>query len=79
MIFNRFPHPSVVTDVLADVWIEEVNSSLVEVIVILSDVYVDVAVDAASDISVEVLTDANANVLVAVMTAEPRGKSMTFC
>ena len=76
--FKRF---SVIIDALTDVWVEEVNTTLVETFSIdvwtdmvildtLSDVSVDVIIEVvSSDIGVEVLTDVNVNVLLAVATA----------
>ena len=78
MILKRF---SVIIDVLTDVWVEEVNTTLVEAFSIdvrtdavildtLSDVSVDTIIGVVSDINaVEVLTDVIVNILVAAMAA----------
>ena len=79
MIFNRFTHPCVIIDVLADVWVEEIIKILVGVFVInvwtgvvidtLSGVSAEVIIDVVDcDIGVEALTAVNANVVVATMT-----------
>ena len=78
MIFNIFPHPCEVVDVLAGEWVEQIISILVEmfdlnvwadvVIDTLSGVQVDATIEVVSDIGVEVLTDVNANGLVVAMT-----------
>ena len=78
-IFNRFAHPCVVIDVLADAWVGKVmkvsvNMSVINVradVVIgtLSDVQVDVTIDVVSDIGVEVFTGVNVNVLAVALTS----------
>ena len=81
MISDRFTHPCVIIDVLADVWVEEVIQIFVAVFVInvWADVVIDmlsgaqqvaVTIDVVSGIRLEVLTEVNANVVVAAaMTA----------
>ena len=79
VIFNRFTHPCVVIDVLADVWVEKIVKVLVGAFVInaradtvvdtWSGVYVDVTTVISPDIDVGVLIDVNPNALVAAMTA----------
>ena len=69
VIFNIFERLCVVTDVLADVWVEKncIGVLLGEFVI---NVRADVIIDVASDIGVEMLTDdVNADVLVAAMTA----------
>ena len=78
---NRSTQPGVVIDVLTDVWVEEVVKVLriVKVFVMnvwansvidtLSDVQVDVTIDAVSDTDVEALTDVNTNILIDAMTS----------
>ena len=80
VIFNRFTHPCVIIDVLADVRVEEIIKILVVLFTIgvranvvidtLSCVsLVDVTIDVVYDNGVEVLTDANANVFASLMPA----------
>ena len=62
VICNIFEHLCVITDVLADVWVEKV------VEILFGGFVINVRADVI--IGVEMLTgDANANVLVAAMTA----------
>ena len=62
MIFNRFAHPRVVIDVLADVWVEEVIKVFVAVFVTnaragvaIGTVSGDATIDIVSSIAVELL------------------------
>ena len=48
MIFNRFTYPSVVIDVLTDVWVEEVIKVFVEVFAVI--VRTDAVIDMLSDV-----------------------------